>query len=61
MGRRHAIHIIDFTIRGQATVKLSAIPGGDASLFVTIATRQHPIGFTKHLVGAFIAGIGNRF
>jgi hypothetical protein len=41
-------------------MKLAAIPGGDASLSIIFTAGQHKVGFTEHLVGALVAGFGNR-
>jgi hypothetical protein len=55
----HAIHIVSLTIGRFSTVKLSAIPRGDARLFIADTGRQQKIGFAKDFIGAFIASPGD--
>ena len=51
MGGGAAVHVIAFTIGGEATVEFAAVPGGQAALSETGGRRQRVVALAVYCIG----------
>ena len=51
MGGGAAVHVIAFTMRGEAAVEFAAVPGGQTTLAETGGRRQRVVALAVYCVG----------